>query len=122
MWDQDNNDCSVIGEDLIVSGEIKCKSDLKIEGRVEGNISCVSLLVGKNGTVTGDISTNDVLVEGMVQGTITSKSVELKDGCTLEGDISSQSLAIDHGAVFTGSVRPSANQDVPKPVIKEAAE
>lgn len=120
MWDHDNKDCSVIGEDLIVSGEIKCKSDLMIEGRVEGNVSCVSLLVGKSGTVTGDISTEDVLVEGTVHGMISSGSVELKDGCTLLGDISSHTLAIDHGANFTGSVRP--NKDAGKPKIQEAAE
>lgn len=120
MWDNDTKDCSMIGEDLIVNGEIKCKSDLKIEGRVEGNITCVSLFVGKSGTITGDIYTEEVLVEGTIHGMITSDSVELKDGCTLEGDISSRSLAIDHGAEFTGSVRP--NKDVGKPKIKEAAE
>ena len=38
MLDEDKKDCSVIGKDLIVNGEIKCKSDLIIEGQVEGNI------------------------------------------------------------------------------------
>jgi cytoskeletal protein CcmA (bactofilin family) len=120
MWDHDKKDCSVIGADLIVSGEIKCKSDLMIEGRVEGNISCVSLFVGKSGIITGDISTEEVLVEGTVHGMISSGSVELKDGCSLLGDISSQTLAIDHGAEFTGSVRPV--KEAIKPNIKEAAE
>jgi cytoskeletal protein CcmA (bactofilin family) len=120
MWDNDNKDCSVIGEDLIVSGEIKCKSDLMVVGRVDGNISCVSLFVGKSGAVTGDITTEDVSVEGTVKGTISSGSVELRDGCKLEGDISSQTLSIDHGADFTGSVRPS--KDAEKPKIKVAAE
>ena len=120
MWDEDNKDGSVIGEDLIVTGNINSKSDLMIEGSVEGNVTCISLFVGKSGTITGDINTQDVLVEGTVHGMITSGSVELKDGCTLEGDISSKSLAIDHGAEFTGSVHPI--KDAGKQKVKEAAE
>ena len=120
MWDENKKNCSVIGEDLIVTGEIKCKSDLMVEGQVEGNISCVSLLVGKSGRITGDINTDDVQVEGRVHGMITSGNVELKDGCMLEGNISSQTLSIHHGAEFTGSVRHS--KDSGNQNLKEAAE
>ena len=121
MWDQDNKNCSVIGEDLVVQGDISCNSDLMIEGQVEGNISCVSLFVGKSGNVTGDITTDDLLVAGNVHGKIQSDSVELKEGCTLEGDISSQTLAMDHGAIFTGYALPVKKNASP-PGLKEAAE
>ncbi len=120
MLDSDNKDCSVIGEDLIVKGDIDSKSDLVIEGRVEGNVSCLSLIVGKSGTITGDVYTEAVVVEGTIHGMVTSENVELKDGCTLEGDISSVMLAIDHGAEFNGMVRP--NKKAGKRKIKQAAE
>jgi cytoskeletal protein CcmA (bactofilin family) len=120
MWDQEKKDCSVIGEDLIVNGDINCKSDLMIEGKIEGNVVCMSLFVGKSGRVTGDVNTEEVLIEGTIHGKITSGSVELKDGCILEGDISSKTLAVDHGATFTGSVKPTVEAN--KAGIKEAAE
>ena len=120
MWNSEKKVCSKIGKDLLVNGDINCKSDLIIDGRVEGNVSCVSLLVSKTGLISGDISTEDVLVEGTIHGMIKSESVELKDGCTLEGNISSRTLAIDHGAIFTGSVRRAKDTDNPK--LKEAAE
>ncbi|MFQ5626808.1 MAG: polymer-forming cytoskeletal protein, partial [Methyloligellaceae bacterium] len=124
MWNSEKNGRSMIGADLLVTGDIKCKSDLIIDGRVEGNVSCVSLLVGKTGLITGDISTEDVLVEGPVHGMIKSQRVELKDGCTLEGNISSRTLAIDHGATFAGSVRPAKDpaKITGNPKLKEAAE
>jgi len=34
MWDSERDDRSMIGEDLIVSGNITCKSGLTVEGRV----------------------------------------------------------------------------------------
>ena len=120
MREEENKETSVIGEDLVVDGNINCKSDLMIEGNVEGNVSCVALYVGKTGRVFGDISSDNVQIEGTVKGMIKSSSVELKDGCTLEGDIESQTLAIDHGANFSGSVKPTG--DAIRPPLKEAAE
>lgn len=110
---------STIGEDLVVDGNITCRSELLIEGKVEGNVSCVSLHVGKRGSVAGDIESDDTRVEGEVKGMIKSGSVVLKEGCVLEGDIESQTLAVDHGAHFTGSVRPAGESRVLK--LKEAA-
>ena len=121
MRDLENKKCSVIGEGLVVQGNIICNSDLMIEGQVEGNISCVSLLVRKSGNVTGDITTEELLVEGRVHGKIRSDTVELKDGCTCEGKIASQTLAMDHGAIFTGSALPlKKKRSIPD--LNEAAE
>lgn len=120
MRDKDHKDHSVIGEDLVIDGNLSCKSDLLIEGNVEGNISCMSLYVGRTGKVTGDISSDQASIEGAVQGMIKSGGVELKDGCTLEGDIESQTLAMDHGAAFTGSVRPT--KDASRAHLRMAAE
>ena len=120
MWNSEKNGRSMIGEDLLVNGDIKCKSDLVIDGRVEGNVSCVSLLVSKTGLISGDISSEDVLVEGIIHGMIKSQRVELKDGCTLEGDISRRTLMIDLGAIFTDSVQPAKDTGIPK--LNEAAE
>jgi cytoskeletal protein CcmA (bactofilin family) len=120
MWNPENKDVSVIGEDLVVNGNINCKCDLMIEGRVEGNVSCTSLLVSRCGRIIGDISSESVLLEGSVQGMINSRSVELKEGCLLLGDIASQTLAVDHGANFTGSVKSTRPAD--KPELTEAAE
>lgn len=46
-----------------------------IEGRVERNVSCKSLLVNRSGRIIGDISSESVLLEGAVQGMINSRSV-----------------------------------------------
>lgn len=91
--DPENENCSVIGEDLIVQGNI-----------------------------TGDITTDDLLVEGYVHGMIQSDNVELKEGCKLEGDIAVQTLAMDHGAAFNGSVLPLKKHNSSLPVVNEAAE
>lgn len=119
MLDRESKDCSVIGEDLALEGNILSKSNLLIEGLITGNVTCVSLLVTRGGKIVGDVTCETIQVEGTVNGVVTAARVDLKDGCRLDGDIVSESLAVDHGATFIGSSRPPKRSS--KPDYKEAA-
>ncbi len=120
MWSSEKKICSRIGKDLIINGDIHSKSYLVVEGRVEGNVSSISLHVGKTGLISGGIFTKDVIVEGTIHGMIESENVDLRDGCKLLGDIASHTLSMEHGAVFNGAVKP--NKDKIKPKLTVAAE
>jgi len=120
MLDRESKDCSVIGEDLALEGNIVSKSNLLIEGLITGNVRCVSLLVSRGGKIAGDVTCETIQIEGTVNGVVTAAKADLKDGCTLEGDIVCESLAVDHGANFTGSSRPPKRAN--KPDYKIAAE
>lgn len=120
MWDRESKDCSVVGEDLTLNGNLSSKSNLMIEGYIEGNVSCASLFVCRTGKVVGEVQCENALIEGTVNGVVTSIRVELRDGCVLEGDIASETLEIDHGATFSGSSRPL--KPATRAQINEAAE
>lgn len=120
MLDRESKDCSVVGEDLTLDGNITSKSNLLIEGTITGNVTCVSLLVSRSGKIVGDVTCETIHIEGTVNGAVTAAMADLKDGCTLEGEISAGSLSIDHGATFTGTSRPPKGKS--KPDYKEAAE
>lgn len=120
MLDRESKNCSVVGEDLTLEGNVISKSDLLIEGVIEGNVTCSNLFVSRNGRIVGDIACETVELEGTLKGTLTASRVDLKEGCVLEGDIVSESLSVDHGATFTGAARPL--KSAPKQDIKDAAE
>lgn len=120
MWDRESKDCSVIGEDLALEGNIVSKSNLLIEGLITGNVTCVGLLVARSGKIEGDVTCDTIFIEGTVNGAVTAARADLKDGCTLEGEISSGSLCVEHGATFIGTARPPKGKN--KPDYKEAAE
>lgn len=120
ILDRESKNCSVIGEDLTLEGNVISKSDLLIEGVIQGNVNCSNLFVSRGGRILGDVTCDSVELEGTVNGVITASRVDLKDGSILEGDIVSESLSIDHGATFTGAARPVKSG--PKPDLREAAE
>lgn len=96
---------SIIGEDLTVTGNIISKGEVQIEGEIEGDIHCASVVIGDKATVTGGVIAEDVVVRGRVLGSVRGNRVTLQSSSHVEGDIYHQSLAIEQGAFFEGKSR-----------------
>jgi len=82
-----------------IVGDIKCDGTVRVEGRVKGSIKATkSVVIGKGGTISGDVETQDVVVAGCVNGTVVGASrVELQETCKVEGDIRSRRIKLDEG-------------------------
>lgn len=96
---------SIIGEDLSVTGNIVSKGEVQIEGEIQGDIHCSSLIIGDKAQVTGGVVADDVVVRGSIVGSIRGLRVTLQASSHVEGDIYHQSLAIEQGAFFEGKSR-----------------
>ena len=96
---------SLIGEDLTVMGNIVSKGEVHVEGEIQGDINCVSLIVGEKAQVNGGINADDVIVRGRVEGTINGARLSLQSTSHVEGDIVHKSLVIEQGAYFEGKSR-----------------
>lgn len=93
-----------LGSDVEIKGIIKFRTDLAIDGKVEGEIfSQGALSIGENGTINGDIKTKSASIAGKVRGNVTAQErCELKSQGELLGDLKTPRLAIEEGAVFIG--------------------
>ena len=80
---------------------------MKIEGTVEGAIrGARQLLLGRQGTVHGDIRAHEVVIGGTVVGTIIAEErVEVQGTSTVQGDIHTKSIVVLEGGVINGTVR-----------------
>ena len=98
---------SIIGEDLTVTGNVLSKGEVQVDGQIQGDVHCSSLIVGEKAQITGGIVAEDVVVRGQVMGSIRGVRVTLQSSSHVEGDIYHQSLAIEQGAFFEGKSRRS---------------
>ena len=98
---------SIIGEDLTIRGNVTSKGEVQLDGEIEGEIRCGSLLLGDKGQVMGGVAAEDVVVRGRIIGSIRGLRVTLQAQCHVEGDIFHQSLSIEQGAYFEGKSRHS---------------
>jgi len=78
---------------------------VELNGQVEGEIHCTSLIVSRQAQVVGTIEAERVVVDGSVEGPIRGGQVILKSQAHVVGDIHHQSLAIEKGALFSMAVR-----------------
>ena len=104
---------SVIAPGMKVLGDMECDGTVRVEGKVEGAIrASKSVVVGKNGRVTGDIETQDVVIAGRVVGTVSGASrVELQETCHIEGDIRSRRIKLEEGGQVEGRFHMSKAAD-----------
>jgi cytoskeletal protein CcmA (bactofilin family) len=100
---------SIIGEDLTIRGNVISKGEVRVDGEIEGDIRCGSLLLGDKAQVRGGVTAEDIVVRGRIIGSIRGLRVTLQGQCHVEGDIFHQGLAIEQGAYFEGKSRRSDN-------------
>jgi cytoskeletal protein CcmA (bactofilin family) len=108
---------SIIGEDLTVTGNVLSKGEVQVDGQIQGDVHCSSLIVGEKAQITGGIVAEDVVVRGQVMGSIRGVRVTLQASSHVEGDIFHQSLAIEQGAFFEGKSRRSEDPIASAPKI-----
>jgi cytoskeletal protein CcmA (bactofilin family) len=115
--------CSLIAENVCVSGDLKSEGDVQLDGAVRGDLVVAHLTIGETGQVEGAVSAEAVEIRGRVTGTISATSVKLYASAHVEGDITHGQLAIEPGAHFAGrSIKLLTGASEPLSLVHEAAE
>jgi cytoskeletal protein CcmA (bactofilin family) len=116
---------STLSDELIISGDVRSKGKLRLDGQIQGDIHCQSLLVSTNSQVEGNVfASEEVVVHGRLIGSVQAQSVTLHCGCHVEGDLCYHALTIEQGAYFNGISRCSNSpaepaQAAPKELVLE---
>ena len=93
---------TVIAKGLKIVGSVTAEGLVEVNGQIDGELHCTSLLIAHGAHVTGTIAAERVVVDGKVEGPIQGRDVVLKSQAHVVGDIHHQSLAIERGAYFDG--------------------
>ena len=98
---------NVLGQSLIIRGDLTADGGFRIDGTVEGNVeSKAAIVVGESGVVRGDLRGTDIVVAGQIVGNVTcSGHLEILAKGRIEGDIDAKSVRIETGGVFRGTSR-----------------
>ena len=100
---------SIISSDMVINGTITSTGDIQIDGRIEGDVRSVGLVIGDKAEISGEVLAEDVTVRGKVTGRIRARKVLLAATSHVEGDILHEAFAVESGAFFEGNCRHSDN-------------
>jgi cytoskeletal protein CcmA (bactofilin family) len=102
---------SIIGPGMTIVGNCETDGTVRVEGTVEGSIKAgKAVVIGKQGVVAGDITTQDAVISGSVNGSLVAASrLELQATCRIEGEVHTRRMQLEEGAVLNGSVHMSGD-------------
>jgi len=115
---------SLIAADVTVEGKIEGKGNVRIAGRLEGDINIQGdLTVNEDALINGTLRARQVTLAGKLEGNIESaEKVELLDTAILIGDLKTGTLTIAAGSRVRGSIQCGWKDDSrPEPESKPAA-
>jgi cytoskeletal protein CcmA (bactofilin family) len=104
------NTMNVIGKGTTVTGDIETSSDIRIDGKLDGNLFCKArVILGHGAILDGNLNAAHAELAGEVNGKVEVKEMlTLKSSSTIHGDINTGKLVIEAGAKFNGSCKMGA--------------
>lgn len=93
---------SVIGADVVITGNISATVDLHIDGCVDGDISCASLIQGEGSRIKGSVIADTARLSGSVDGSITARELVIARTARVTGDVAYESISIETGGHVEG--------------------
>ena len=120
-----NSTFSVIGSDITIKGDISASADLHVDGTIDGDIKCKSLVQGEGSKISGSVVAETARFSGHVNGSIEARELVILKSAVIEGDVHYDALTIEQGAQVDGRFAPNntrqtkpAAAPAPKPEAK----
>lgn len=101
---------NVIGKGTTITGDIETASDIRIDGKLDGNLNCKArVILGPSAILEGNLTAVNAELSGEVIGKVeVSEMLTLKSTSTIHGDINTGKLIIEAGSKFNGSCKMGA--------------
>jgi cytoskeletal protein CcmA (bactofilin family) len=102
----------VIAEGTVIDGKFTCTENVRLDGKIIGDVSVEKKLVmGTTGIVEGIITAANTAVQGHIKGNLKiSENLQLLSSAKIDGDIVANSMSVEEGAVYNGKISVSGKK------------
>ena len=95
---------SILGADVIVTGNVAASVDLHIDGKVQGDLKCANLVQGEASEIKGSVIADTAKLAGMIDGSIEAKTLIIHASARITGDVTYENVTIENGAHVDGKL------------------
>ncbi|RUT30606.1 polymer-forming cytoskeletal protein [Paenibacillus zeisoli] len=95
---------TLIGVGSDIQGKLRCESNLRLEGKFQGEIETTGeIVIGESGEAHSTIKGNEIIVAGKVFGDIiTEGKLTITASGQVDGNVSAHTLVILDGGILNG--------------------
>ncbi len=118
---------TVIDRNTVVDGMLSTSHDLRVDGRVTGNVKCHGVVhISEGAEVDATVEAAGIVVAGTLSGAITCHGkLEIHATGIVRGRVETGRLSVVEGAVYEGQLRmdaPADDVDEPEPEPEQEPE
>ena len=96
---------SVIGPDVIITGNVTATADLHIDGRIDGDVNCGSIVQGTESRISGSVKADVARLAGSIEGSVSVRQLTIERAARITGDVEYETIAIENGASIDGRLK-----------------
>lgn len=114
---------SVLGADIVIVGNLTATSDLHIDGRIEGDVRCASLVQGAESQIFGRVEADDARLAGAIEGSVCARQLTIERTARITGDVEYETIMVEQGGHIDGRLKHlcGATGQTAAPVLIEAS-
>jgi cytoskeletal protein CcmA (bactofilin family) len=96
---------NMVGVGTLVKGDITSDGDLRVDGKIEGNVHSKSkIALGAGAEIIGNTIARSADISGRIEGDVEiAETLFLRGTAKITGNIKTSKIIIESGAVFNGS-------------------
>jgi cytoskeletal protein CcmA (bactofilin family) len=98
---------SILSAGLTIDGDLSSEGELQIDCVIRGNVTASAVVIGAQGSVTGDVTAQDVTILGHVYGDIKAGDIHCSNGSRISGNVHYRSINVEPGARIAISLTPA---------------
>ena len=96
---------SVIGPDMTITGNVTATADLHIDGRIDGDVNCGSMVQGTDSRINGSVKADVARVAGSIEGSVSVRQLTIERAARIAGDVEYETISIENGASIDGRLK-----------------
>jgi cytoskeletal protein CcmA (bactofilin family) len=96
---------SIIGQDMILTGDLAFNSKIQIDGKIIGNLNGDDLVLSATGKIEGDIEAKFITCYGQIDGNIKVGALVLKKSGVINGRVETSDLSVESGGALNGEIK-----------------
>ncbi len=104
---------SIIASDVEIVGNLTARVDLHIDGKVQGDVTCGSLVQGEGSVIAGKVTAEAAKLSGRVEGSIEANDLVIEASARIIGDVVYNNLTIAPGGQVEGKFKHKSSNGVP---------
>ena len=95
---------SVLGSDVVITGNVSASVDLHVDGKIEGDLKCANLVQGEASEIKGAVVAETAKIAGLLDGSIEAKTLIVHATARITGDVAYESITIENGGKVDGKL------------------